>query len=228
MTETRVYPDRGSMAAGLAEQVAAELENAIKKRERATLAIPGGETPLGLFESLSKMNVDWESVSIILTDERFVPMDSERSNANKVKELLLQGPAAKAHFYPYYHEAEVAEDALPAIAAELEEVLPIDVCILGMGADMHTASLYPKADNIEEALGLWAPNVMVMHEPSFKEARITLTAPVLERARKAHLLLFGEEKKHALREAQKVGLVEDAPVRVILNRARATTIHYAD
>ena len=228
MTETRVYPDRGSMAAGLAEQVASELNSAIKKRGRATLALPGGETPHTFFERLGEMDIDWECVSIILTDERFVPEDHERSNARIVRELLLRDVAANARFYPYYREVKTAEEILPLIAIDLEEVLPIDVCILGMGTDMHIASLYPHADNIEEALGLWAPTVMVMHVPDLPETRLTLTAPVLERARKAHVLLTGEEKKNALREAQKIGLVEDAPIRVILNRARKTTIHYAD
>ncbi|WP_319529752.1 6-phosphogluconolactonase [uncultured Cohaesibacter sp.] len=228
MSETRVYPDRGSMAAGLAEQVASELNNAIKKRGRATLAVPGGETPRAFLSELSQQTVDWDCVSVILTDERFVPERSDRSNARVVKELLLQNKAEDACFFPYYREVERAEDALPIIAMDLEEILPIDVCILGMGVDMHTASLFPGADNIEEAVGLWAPHIMVMYEPTLPEARLTLTAPVLERARKAHILLFGEDKKKALREAQKIGLVEEAPIRVILNRARATTIHYAD
>ncbi|SNY92658.1 6-phosphogluconolactonase [Cohaesibacter sp. ES.047] len=228
MSETRVYPDRGSLAGGLAEQVASELNKAIKKRGRATLAVPGGKTPREFLAALSEQDVEWESVSVILTDERFVPERSDRSNARVVKELLLQNKAEDANFYPYYREVERVEDALPMIAIDLEEVLPIDVCILGMGVDMHTASLFPGAENIEEAVGLWAPHVMVMYEPTLPEARLTLTAPVLERARKAHILIFGEEKKKALREAQKIGLVEDAPIRVILNRARATSIHYAD
>ena len=228
MTETRVYPDRDSMAAGLAEQVAGELANAIKKRGLATLAVPGGDTPRALYRQLSQLELDWDCVSVILTDERFVPESSERSNARTIRQLLLKDKAAIADFYPYYREVDNPEEILPMIAEELEEMLPIDVCILGMGADMHTASLFPNADNIEEALGLWAPNIMVMHVPGLPEPRLTLTAPVLERARKAHVMLFGEEKKNALREAQKVGLVEEAPVRVILGRARATTVHYAD
>ncbi len=228
MSETRVYPCRESMAAALAEQVAHDLKNAIKKRGRATLAVPGGSTPSLFFQILSERELDWKAVTIIPTDERFVPESSERSNARLIRQTLMQGPASKATFIPFWREAEHAADVLPDLCAELEEALPIDVAILGMGADMHTASLFPNADNIEEALGLWAKQVMVMHEPDLPETRLTLTAPVLERARKAHLLIAGEDKKKALREAQKVGMVEDAPVRIIINRARKTTVHYSD
>nr|WP_319516338.1 6-phosphogluconolactonase [uncultured Cohaesibacter sp.] len=228
MTETRVYPDRGSLAAGLAEQVAAELNKAIRKRGRATLAVPGGETPRAFLTELSLQKVEWDCVSVILTDEHFVPESSEHSNACQVRTLLMQNRAAEAQFHPFYHEVSEPEDALPLIATDLHEVLPIDVCILGMGTDTRVAALFHNADLLEEALGLWAPSVMVVRGHEDGEPRFTLTAPVLERARKAHVLIVGEEKKVTLREAQKVGLVEEAPVRVILNRARATTIHYAD
>nr|WP_321463141.1 6-phosphogluconolactonase [uncultured Cohaesibacter sp.] len=228
MTETRVYPDRGSLAAGLAEQVASELNKAIRKRGRATLAVPGGETPQAFFRELSQHKLEWDCVSIILTDEHFAPASPERAHGHMLRTDLLRKQAKKAHFYPYEHDVPSPEEAVPLITGELRDILPIDVCILGMGADTRIAGLFPNADNLEEALGLWAPPIMVMRDHEDGLPRFTLTAPVLERARKAHILIVGEEKKHSLREAQKIGLVEEAPVRVILNRARATTIHYAD
>ena len=229
MTETRVYPDRGSMAAGLAEQVASELTNAIKKRSRATLAVPGGETPHAFYEQLSEMDIEWAHVTVILTDEQYGLETPEQSNDAMIRSVFLKGPAAEATFLSYIDgAADQEEDRLRVLLTELEEVLPIDVCILGVGVDSHTASLYASADKIEEALGLWATNIMVMDVPELPEQRLTLTAPVLERARKAHVLLCGEAKKQVLREAQKLGPVEEAPIRIVLNRARATTVHYAD
>ena len=228
MTETRVYPDRGSLAAGLAEQVASELNKAIRKRGRATLAVPGGDTPRAFLVELSQQNVEWDCVSVILSDDHFVPENSERSNAQQVRSLLLQNLAEKALFHSYAHDVPTPEEALALIDADLHDLLPIDVCILGMGSDTRVASLFPNADKLEEALGLWAPSIMVVRGHEDGDPRFTLTAPVLERARKAHVLIVGEDKKLTLREAQKIGLVEEAPVRVILNRARATTIHYAD
>ena len=228
MTETRVYPDRGSMAAGLAEQVASELTNAIKKRGSATLAVPGGETPRAFFQQLSDMDIEWSNVNVILTDEHFTLDGAATSNASIIRDLLLKGPAADADFLSYLDHATEDEVFLETLCADLDEVLPVDVCILGVGTDMHTAGLYASADKIEDALGLWAPNMMIMDVPDLPEKRLSLTAPVLERARKAHVLLYGEEKKMVLREAQKLGPVESAPVRIVLNRARATTVHYAD
>lgn len=228
MSETRVYPCRESMAAALADQVAEELDNVIRKRGRATLAVPGGTTPELFFCIMCEKDIDWSRVTVILTDERFVPEDNERSNARLVRSRLLQEKAAKAQFIPFWSEAEHAADVVPDLCDRLEPALPVDVAVFGMGADMHTASLFPHADNIEEASGLWAPLVMVMHDPDLPETRLTLTAPVIERARKVHLLLAGEDKKKALRQAQKIWAVEEAPVRLILDRPRKTTVHYAD
>ena len=216
------------MAAALADQVAEELNSAISKRGHATLAVPGGTTPELFFHIMCEKELNWSAVTVFPTDERFVPESSERSNARLIKECLLKEKAASATFIPFWSQAEHAADVIPDLIRKLEPALPIDVAILGMGADMHTASLFPHADNIEEAAGLWAPKVMVMHDPDLPETRLTLTAPVLERARKVHLLLAGEEKKKALREAQKIWAVEEAPVRIILNRMRKTTVHYSD
>ena len=228
MTETRIYPCRQSKAAGIAEQVAEELTRAVKKRGRATLAVPGGATPAEFFTHLSQQPLEWDHITIILTDERLVPESSERSNARLVREKLLQGPAAEAYFITYSRTASSMEALLADIASELEDVLPVDVCVLGMGPHFDIASLHPAAPNIDEALGLWAPSLLLVDADSLPEKRLTLTAPVLERACKAHLLIAGKEKKDALRQAQNVGLVEEAPVRLLLNRARSTTIHYAD
>ena len=108
-----------------------------------------------------------------LTDEHFVPETSDLSNGHQVRKFLLQNLAAQAQFYPFYHEVSEPEEALPLIATDLHEVLPIDVCVLGMGTDTRIAALFPNADNLEEALGLWAPSVMVVRGHEDGEPRVT-------------------------------------------------------
>jgi 6-phosphogluconolactonase len=106
--------------------------------------------------------------------------------------------------------------------------LPIDVAVLGMGADMHTASLFPGAPELAAALDPEAPPVMAIHPPGEPEARITLTAPVLRGAGVIHVLITGPDKLAALRSALADGPVTDAPVRAVLGAPCPVTVHHAD
>ena len=100
--------------------------------------------------------------------------------------------------------------------SRVADIMPISVLLLGMGTDMHTASLFPSADRLGEALAVDAPILLPMRAEGANEPRVTLTAPVLNGAVKKHLVIFGEEKRNAF-EAAKSSPVVDAPVRAIMN-----------
>ena len=222
------YASREALFEGLADTVEGELKAALKHRGSAVLAVPGGTTPAPFFKSLRCRSLDWEKVSVLLTDERFVPEDSDRSNTRLLRESLLQENAAKARLVPFYLPAATPEVVLAEVTQGIEAVLPLDVCVLGMGADMHTASLFPGADLLEQAMAEGAPPVLPMRAAGAPEPRMTLTAPVLRRAASTHVLIAGAEKLEALEKARKDGPEQDAPVRVVLNRELPTMIHYAD
>lgn len=219
------YENRNALFQGLAEVVAQQLADALSQNGRATLAVPGGTTPAPFFEFLRKVPLDWKNVTILLTDERFVPETSERSNTRLLRDTLFQDLAAAASFVPMYLEADQPEDVLNALQKNISGALPLDVCVLGMGADMHTASIFPEADLLAEALADNAPILLPMRAPNAPEPRMTLTAPVLRGAGEIHLLIAGQAKKDALAVAQQDGPIIDAPVRAILPDAH---IHYAD
>jgi 6-phosphogluconolactonase len=186
--------------------------------------VPGGTTPGPIFESLSGVDLDWANVAVFLNDERWVPGDSPRSNTRLLRERLLVGRAAGARLVPLYAEAEQPEDRLDALAAGIAPHLPISVLLLGMGADMHTASLFAGADRLAEALSDQAPILMALRAGAAAEPRITLTAPVLKGAMTTHILITGPEKRAALDRAQ--GLTPaQAPVRAVLAHA---TVHWAE
>ncbi|MEM8789362.1 MAG: 6-phosphogluconolactonase [Pseudomonadota bacterium] len=222
------YPDRDSQARDLAEIVARELVEAVVAKGGATLAVPGGTTPAPFLKLLAQTQMDWAKIRVMLTDERFVPESSDRSNTRLIKQTLLQGPAAAARFVPFYAPGEAPEPVIEALRADVGAALPLDVCVLGMGEDMHTASLFPGADNLEAALKPVAPVLMAMRAPGAPEPRMTLSGPVLRAAGALHLLITGEGKKMALERAMADGPVVEAPVRAVLTGPTPVTVHYAD
>jgi 6-phosphogluconolactonase len=216
------YPDRDTLMRDLAELVADQLRAAEATKGRATLAVPGGTTPGPFLEALSEADLTWENVRVLPTDERMVSELSSRSNARLIRATLLRGPAAAAHLVDIY------EPVIGPRWSRVEAVLPIDVLVLGMGADMHTASLFPGAPELPEALSENAPVLMVMHPPDQPEARLTLTAPVLRSASVIHILITGPDKAAALATALADGPAAEAPVRVALTAPCPVTVHYAD
>lgn len=223
--QLETYPDRDLLMMRLADRISADLKECLLTHERATLCVPGGTTPGPVFDILSAVDLDWERVNVLLNDERWVSESSDRSNTALLRKRLLTGRAAKARLIPLVSDAATPEEGLAALTEGLDGVLPISVLLLGMGEDMHTASLFPGADQLALALSDDAPALVAMRAPGAPEPRITLSAPVLKQAMKTHILIVGPGKKAALDQAASSGPVEDAPVRSVLPNAM---VHWAE
>lgn len=217
------YADREMLSIELAQRLAGDLRTALQQRDRAALVVPGGTSPGPIFDDLCAADLDWSRVDVLLGDERWVPEDSPRSNTALVKSRLLQDRAASARFLPLYAPFDTPEEGLPELQKPIEAVLPLAVVLLGMGADMHTASLFPGADRLEDALQPDAPTLMAMRAPGAPEPRITLTAPVLDGALAKHVLIFGDEKRAALDNA-KGRPASEAPINAVISDAK---VHWA-
>ncbi|MDG1532564.1 MAG: 6-phosphogluconolactonase [Paracoccaceae bacterium] len=217
------YPNRETLIASLSDIVTAELGHAIEKNGAASLSVPGGTTPGPMFDRLNQSDLEWSKVAILLNDERWVPETSPRSNTALLRARLIQNKAAVAQFIPLYADAETPEEGLVALSVGVEAVLPLDVLVLGMGGDMHTASLFPGADLLEKSLADDAPTLLPMRAAGAGEPRITLTAPVLKAAKHIHVLIMGEEKRTALEAAMKLNEI-DAPIKAVLENA---SVHWA-
>lgn len=218
------YPDADFLFLRLADRIAGELADFLRREGRASFCVPGGTTPGPVFDTLSGVDIDWSKVAVFLNDERWVGEDSPRSNTRLLRERLLRDKAAAATLVPLYAPADQPEDRLEALAEGLRPHLPISVLLLGMGADMHTASLFPGADRLAEALAPDAPPLMALRADAAGEPRITLTAPVLRSAFRTHILIRGAEKRAALERALTLD-PSQAPVRTVLDHA---TVHWAE
>ncbi|KUF12389.1 6-phosphogluconolactonase [Pseudoponticoccus marisrubri] len=218
------YPDRDLLAIGLADQLASDLRNALRHEDRVALAVPGGTSPGPVFDDLCAVDLDWDRVDVLLTDERWVPEDSPRSNTGLVKQRLLVDRAAKARYLPLYAPKADPDDALAELEVPIAPVLPLAVVLLGMGTDLHTASLFPGADQLEAALAPRAPILMAMRRDDVPEPRITLSARVLNGGMRKHLLIFGAEKRKVLEQARGKP-AREAPINAVLSDA---TVHWAE
>lgn len=212
----------------LAIDVSKQLQDAINKRGKASFAAPGGSTPAPFLNALSQAEIDWSKVSVMLGDERFVPEDSPRSNTKLLRENLLINNAAKATLVSMTAEADKPEDVIEELIAGVDQHLPLDVCVVGMGEDMHTASLFPDSPDLADALRDDAPTLAIIRAENAGEPRITMTAPVLRSARHKHVLLAGQNKIAPLEKALSATTEMDAPIRVVIAGENPATIHYAD
>lgn len=218
------YPDRELMALAVADRIAAELAQGLRAAGHASLCVPGGATPGPVFDTLSGVDLDWANVAVFLGDERWVPETSPRSNTAQLRARLLRGRAAAAQLVPLRADTPEPEAALDALADGIAPHLPITVLLLGMGDDMHTASLFPGADRLAEAMAPDAPVLMALRAPTAPEPRITLTARVLAGALHAHVIITGPAKRAAILHAEGLSPLE-APIRTVLSHA---TIHWAE
>ena len=216
------YPDREMMFMDLADRLVGELGDCLRRHDHASFAVPGGTTPGPVFEALCGADLDWGRVHVLLTDERWVPEDDERSNLRLVRERLLVGRAAAAVVVAMRRDGE-PEEAARDLSERVAPELPISVLLLGMGDDMHAASLFPGASGLEEALAASAPPALAIRAPGAPEPRVTLTAPTLDGAMSKHVLIVGEAKREAVERAR--GLrPREAPVTAVWNGA---TVHWA-
>lgn len=217
------YPDAEMLAIGLADTLASALRTALANEERVLFVVPGGTTPGPVFDVLCDTGLDWDRVDLLLSDERWRPEVHVRSNTRLLRERLLTGCAAAARYLPLYAKAEAPEAVLAELEANISPALPIDVCLLGMGEDMHTASLFPGADNLEAALDRRAPILVPMRVKGEDEPRVTLSARVLNGAVTKHLVITGDKKRRAVERARHMRAV-DAPVAAVLDDM---TVHWA-
>ena len=196
----------------LAQDIAQRLAAAIQVRGFAVLSVSGGKSPVALFEAMRVIDIDWSRVRITLVDERCVPRNHPDSNALLVQSHLQQDLAAKAQLVFMVTRTSEPLDT-PAAQAKAAGIAllaasPADVLVLGMGADGHTASLFPEAPNLAEALDLRNTQTCVAielaHPPANAPyARITQTLAQILSARHIVLPLTGADKLNTLQQAWK-------------------------
>ncbi len=212
------FEDNGQLAGRLGERIVSDLAAAITQRGRATLAVSGGSTPRPLFSYLSRLRLDWGMVTVTQVDERWVEEDHPDSNARLIREYLLQGEAAAAHFVSMKTAAASPFGAETEVAGKLSAFADsIDVVVLGMGEDGHTASFFPGAATLGQALDPAGDALCVaVRPPHAPHDRMTLSLSALMRARHLYLHVTGVAKWEVLQAALRGGSARELPIRSVL------------
>ena len=212
-------------AAEMAEQVAGDIgfvvESAIEAHGNARLALPGGNTPDPIYKALAKSKgIAWPKVTLIPSDDRLVPAGDPLSNQGKLAGYFA---AKGATVVPLVEESALGDyrKAGREADARLAELQwPLDLVCLGMGADGHTASIFPGPDFEGAVAGPKSRRAIgVRPDPMPKAAaveRVTLTAAAIASARTVMIVISGAEKRQVLEQALKEGPLSKLPIGRVL------------
>jgi 6-phosphogluconolactonase len=207
-----------SLAEDLSHSIGEILTEAIKKKERASIAVSGGRTPIPLFKKLSLLSLDWAKVDLTLVDDRWVEPKNADSNELLVRRYLIKNKASKVNFIPLKNDSNTAKEGQKQSEASLRSLtLPFDVIVLGMGSDGHTASLFPCSDELSDGMDLNNLNYLVSTSPKTSPyERLSLTAKIIIDAKNIFLHLNGSTKLHTLESAMSYKDTSKMPIYAFL------------
>jgi 6-phosphogluconolactonase len=198
--QLHVHEDLASTAQAAASFLLERASACLSERGRFRMALAGGSTPRALYGHMRTWTLAWPRVDLCFGDERCVPPEHPDSNARMVREALGPDITQEACFLRIQGELP-PEQAAQAYAAALHELFKtqgepprFDAVLLGLGADGHTASLFPHSSALAEHEAWVAPNLVA----GLTSARITLTYPVLNAARLVVFLVSGKDKANAV------------------------------
>jgi len=142
------YNSADEQANALSQAIATTIEQILRHKPQVSLAVSGGKSPIKLFEKLSHFDLAWDKVTLTLVDERFLASDHTDSNESLVRKHLLINNAEQAHFIGLV----TTRNILTSVSNANLHIKNIDVAILGMGEDGHTASIFPCCDELKSAI----------------------------------------------------------------------------
>ncbi|MCP1772592.1 6-phosphogluconolactonase [Neisseria perflava] len=231
MYTVQTFESAEAYVQALAGAIAADLQQAIAAKGEAVLVVSGGKSPIALFKELSQKDIAWDKVKIGLVDERIVPTNHADSNTALAHEYLLQNKAAAAVWIPMVEagksETELQPEAVVAFA--LKHYKCPDVAILGMGPDGHTASLFPKAPQLQAAIDLNNNPVLAHTTPvTAPHERVTMSLAEIVSVPHLYLALQGAEKKALFDQASAAPTLEYPISLVVTNEKANCHVFYAN
>lgn len=223
MNNLNTFSNRQQLDTSFSAQVAEQLQQAIAKRGQASIAFSGGSTPKGFFSALSKTDIDWSKVTITLVDDRWVDVNDANSNDKLLRENLLQNNAKRATFFSLKQADELNQSYLTSLTDEASVFTPLDIVILGMGEDGHTASIFPCSEQLQVALDLKEAPALIKTVPTTAPYdRVTFNFSALIEATHIYLHCVGDSKMTVLKQALASNNPREMPIRAFLHHPSQT------
>ncbi|MBW6525391.1 6-phosphogluconolactonase [Sphingomonas sp. RHCKR7] len=225
------YDDAAELADAVAGDIQFVVESAIDARGSAVIALAGGKTPLPAYEKLAQAKLDWKRVTIIPGDERIVPLGDPLSNVTALGKIFIPKGARVMPIVPKAtDDYKAAGRSADALMQDLH--WPLDLCLLGVGGDGHTASIFPGPDYDEALSGPKERRALgVMPDPLPPEApvaRVTLSRQAIATARALMIAVTGDAKRKVIEDAIKEGAGSPYPIgRVLADVELPVDIHWA-
>ncbi|MCA7998238.1 6-phosphogluconolactonase [Burkholderia metallica] len=196
MIEIHAFDTQEAQSEALARAVGDALRAALAGPARPTLAVSGGTSPRPFLQTLSHAALDWAGVDVTLVDDRWVPEDDAASNAQLVRDTLLQHAAAPARFLPLVDTRASLDAHVAALNANADYRVPT-VAVLGMGEDGHTASIFADAPEWDHAITT-SERFVAVHPGAAPHARVSYSLDALKRVDRLFLLIAGPSKRAVL------------------------------
>ena len=212
----------------LAHAIASVLDTAIRTKGSACLAVSGGKSPIGMFSALSNAKLEWSKVVVTLVDDRWLPSDHPDSNEALVKQHLLSNAARAASFIGLHSASVTPEEGLDSVRARLSGLPSVlDVTVIGMGNDGHTASLFPCSNEASAGLNPTCPySVIAVHPKTAPYARISMSLPRIVSSAALFLHIVGDEKKRVLEAALRDENTRSPIVKVLAAAGDIATVYW--
>jgi 6-phosphogluconolactonase len=225
------YDDADEFAAAVAGDIQFVIESALDARGSAVIALAGGNTPFPAYQKLSAAKLDWKKVTIVPTDERIVPLGDDLSNVTALAKIFLPKGARVMPIVPNAtDDYKAAGRSADALMQDLH--WPLDLCVLGIGTDGHTASIFPGPDFDEALNGPKERRALgVMPEPLPPEApvaRVSLSRQGIVTAKALMIAITGDKKRKVLEDAISEGASSPLPIgRVLADVELPVDVHWA-
>ena len=225
------YEDPAELADAIAGDIQFVIESAIDARGSAVIALAGGKTPLPAYEKLATAKLDWKRVTIVPTDERIVPLGDALSNVTALGKTFIPKGARVIPIVPKaVSDHKAAGRSADALLQDLH--WPLDLCVLGVGGDGHTASIFPGQDYDEALNGPRERRALgVLPDPLPPEApvaRVSLSRQGIVTARALMIAVTGDAKRKVIEEAISEGAGSPYPIgRVLADVELPVDIHWA-
>jgi 6-phosphogluconolactonase len=197
--------DATELANALAHTLHTQTLLPLRNQSKVLIGLAGGSTPMAAYAEFAQAQLPWSDIHLTLIDERFVALSDQQSNERNIAKAFEAVRSQLAGWHGLLHDAECIEQSALLANQELQALKqPMDIVVIGMGADGHIASLFIESDDYQKAMDLNCPEMVLpirFNNTEGKVNRLSFSLAELLKAKKALICITGDEKRNVLEQS---------------------------